>query len=79
MLIESSLRRKGVVQCYVKAVMKMYQEVLSQVKVEGEDSKEFAVRVGIHQRSILPPLIFAVMMDLVTGDGEGGTCPDVCR
>ena len=40
-------------ECYVKAVMKMYQEVLSQVKVEGEDSKEFIVRVSIHQRSIL--------------------------
>ena len=44
-LIESSLRRKGVVECYVNAMMKMYQKVLSQVKVEGEDSKEFAVRV----------------------------------
>ena len=65
-LIESSLRRKGEVECYMNAVMKMYQEVLSQVKVEGQDSKEFAVRVGIHQRSILSPLIFAVVMDVVT-------------
>ena len=32
---ESSLRRKRVVECYVNAVMKIYQEVLSQVKVEG--------------------------------------------
>ena len=66
MLIESSLRRKGVVECYVNAVMKMYQDVLSQVKVEDEDSKEFAVRVGIHQGSILLPFIFAVVMDVVT-------------
>ena len=50
-LIESSLRRQGVVECYMKAVMKMYKEVLSQVKVKGVDSKEFTVRVGIHQRS----------------------------
>ena len=48
----------------MKAVMKMYQDVLSQVKVEGED-KEFAVRVGIHQGSILLPFIFAVVMDVV--------------
>ena len=34
-------------ECYVNAMMKMYKEV--QVKVEGEDSKEFAVRVSIHQ------------------------------
>ena len=27
--IESSLRRKGVMECYVKRVMKMYKEVLS--------------------------------------------------
>ena len=81
-LIESSLRRKGVVECYVNAVMKMYQKMLSQVKVEGEDSKEFAVRVGIHQGSDLLLFIFAVVMDEVTGEGgggKGGTCPDVCR
>ena len=65
-LIESSLRRKSMVECYVKAVMKMYEETLSQVKVEGEASKEFAVRVGIHQGSILSPFIFAVVMDVVT-------------
>ena len=65
----------------MKAVMKMYQEMLSQVKVEGDDSKEFAMRAGIHQqRSILSPFIFAVVMDVLTGGcGEGGTCPDVCR
>ena len=34
--------------------------------MEVEDSKEFAVRVGIHQGSILSPLIFAVVMDVVT-------------
>ena len=50
----------------MNAVMKMYQKVLSQVKVEGEDSKEFAVRVGIHQGSIPSPLLFAVVMDVVT-------------
>ena len=65
-LIESSLRKKGVVECYIKAVMKMYKEVLSQVKVEGEDSKEFTVRVGIHQGSVLSSLIFAVVMYVVT-------------
>ena len=50
----------------MNAVMKMYQEVLSQVKVEGEDSKKFTVRVVIHQGSILSLLIFAVVMDVVT-------------
>ena len=67
MLIESSLRRKGVVECYVKAVMKMYQEVLSQVKVEGEDSKVHSESGHTsNQGSILLPFVFAVVMDVVT-------------
>ena len=65
-LIESSVRRKGVVKCYVKAVMKMYKEVLSQLKVEGYNSKEFEVREGIHQGSVLSPFIFVVVMDVLT-------------
>ena len=65
-LIESSLRKKGVMECYVKAVMEIYKEVLSRVNVEGEDSREFEVRVGIHQGSVLSPFIFAVVMDVVT-------------
>ena len=73
-LIESSLRRKGVVECYVNAVMKMYKEVLSQVKVEGEDSKEFAARVGISQGSILLPFVFAVVMDVVTEEVAEEEC-----
>ena len=59
-LIESSLRRHRVLKCYVKAVMKMYEEVLSQVKVEGENMKEFAVQVGIHQGLVLSPYIFVI-------------------
>ena len=54
--------------------------VLSQVKVEGEDSKEFAVRVGILQGSVLS--CSYLCCDDGCGDregGQGGTCPDVCR
>ena len=44
--------------------------MLSHVKVEGEYSKEFAVRVGIHQGSILSPFIFAVVMEEVAKEGR---------
>ena len=43
----------------------VYGGVVS-LKVEGEDSKKLAVRVGIHQGSILSPFIFAVVMDVMT-------------
>ena len=54
------------VKCYVTAVMKRYKEVLSHVKVICEKLKEFALRVGIHLRTVLLPFIFAVVMDVVT-------------
>jgi len=62
----------------VKAVMKIYKGVLFQVKMEDEVSNEFAVRVGMHQGSVLSPFIFAVMMNVVTRGGKW-TCPDVHR
>ena len=49
------------------------------MKVEGEDSKEFAARVDTHQDPVLSPFIFAAVMDVVTGGSEEWTCPDVCR
>ena len=65
LLSESSLRRKGVMECYMKAVMKMYQEVLSLVKVEGEDS---GVRSeGGHTSRVNPFTVhLCVVMDVVT-------------
>ena len=60
-------------ECYVKAVMKMYKEVLSQVKVKGENS-EFALRVGIHQGSVLLLFIFVVVMDVVTEEVANEGC-----
>ena len=38
------------------------------MKEEVEESKEFAVRVSIHQESVLLPFIFAVVMDVVTDE-----------
>ena len=73
-LTDSSLRRKGVVECYVNAVMKMYQEVLSQVKVEG-------VRSESRHTSGVNHIAAHLCCDDGCGDrggGKGRTCPDVC-
>ena len=62
-------------ECYVKAVMKMYKKVLSQMKVEGKDANEFAVRVGIHEGSVL----CSGNGCGDSGGGKQGACPDVYR
>ena len=65
-LIEHALRKKCVIESYVKAVMKMYEGVVSQVKIEGCCSGQFSINVGVHQGSVLSPLLFAIVMDVVT-------------
>ena len=72
-LIESYLRRKGVVECYVNAVMKMYQ-------VKGENSKEFCYESG-HTSRVNPIAAHLCCGDgcCDRGGGEGETCLDVTQ
>jgi hypothetical protein len=65
-LIEWAMRRKGVPEYYVKVVNSMYDGVCSSVVVDGEESDAFQVRVGVHQGSVLSPLLFAIVIDVVT-------------
>ena len=46
----------------------MYRNIKTSVKIVGERSKEFEVKVDIHQSLILSPLLFAVVMNEVTKD-----------
>ena len=63
-----SLRRKGVLEREIKAIMEMYANIETSVKVEYARLESFDVKVGVHQGSILSPLLFALVMDQVTKD-----------
>ena len=52
----------------VKAVMEMYREAETAVQVEGERSDWFKIGVGVHQGSVLSPLLFAIVMDALTDE-----------
>ena len=62
-LIEWALRRKGVPERLVAAIMAMYNQVETVVQMEGETSDSFMVKVGVHQGSILSPLLFNIVLD----------------
>lgn len=46
----------------------MYQETKTCVKTAVGQSKEFKVQVGVHQGSVLSPLLFNIVMDYLAKD-----------
>ena len=54
-------------------MMSLHEEAKKRARVDSELLKEFKVKVGIHQGSVLSPLLFAEVVDVViefTREGE---------
>ena len=72
-----TLRRKGVLVREIKAIMEMYTNIETSVKVEYTRSESFDVKVGVHQGSILSPLLFALVINEVTKDIREGVVKEM--
>ena len=66
-VIEWALRKKGVNEELVRAVMRLYEGARTKIKVGTGMSEAFDVKVGVHQGSVLSPFLFVVVMDVVCG------------
>ena len=53
--------------------MSLYKGCKTAVSVDGELSSSFSVKVGVHQGSALSPLLFIVVMDVLTEDVRNGS------
>ena len=62
--------KKKVPEMMVRVVMSLYKEATTKIKVGSSYSDEFPVKVGVHQRSVLPPFLFAPAIDVVTEEME---------
>ena len=60
------MRKKGIQEVMVRAVMSLYEGAKTRVRVGLELSEEFEVKVGVHQGSMLSPLVFAILVNVVT-------------
>ena len=67
-VIEFALRKKGAEEKLVQTVMRLYKGARNRVRVDSEVSEPFEVKVGVHQGSVLSPLLFVAVMDVL---GEG--------
>ena len=60
------MRKRGIPEVIVRAVMSLYEGAKTRVRVGQELSEEFEVKVGVQQGSGLLPLVFAIVVDAVT-------------
>ena len=50
----------------------LYTEDCTVVRTDAELSESFKVKVGLHQGSVLRPLLFAAVMDVVSSESRNG-------
>ena len=53
--------------------MSLYKGCKTAVSVDGELSSSFSMKFGVHQGSALSPLLFILVMDVLTEDVRGGS------
>ena len=61
-----ALRRKGVDEWLVDVIKAMYVGATTAVRVNDKESAEFEVKVGVHQGSVLSPMLFIIVMDALS-------------
>ena len=72
-VISFTLRQKGVPGYLVNVFMSLYKGCKTAVLVHEELSSSFSVKVGVHQGSALSPLLFIMVMDVLTEDSRDGS------
>ena len=61
-----ALRKLGVDEWIVRLVQGMYSNARSRVHVGKGYSEEFEVKVGVHQGSVLSPLLFIIVLEVLS-------------
>ena len=61
-----ALRSAGVEEWMVNVVKAMYAGACTSVKLQNGESAAFEVNVGVHQGSVLSPLLFVIVLDTLS-------------
>ena len=57
--------------------MSLYEDSKTKVKVRSEFSEEFCVVVGVHQKSALSPLLFSIVVYVLTENAREGVLKEI--
>ena len=61
-LVWQALRAQGVPEAYLELVKDMYPDATTEMTTKAGISKPFKVEVGVHQGSVLSPLLFTTVI-----------------
>ena len=67
------MRKLGLEEWIVRFVQAMYTNTKSKVRVNNCYSEEFGVKVGVHQGSVLSPLLFIIVLEALSREFRTGT------
>ena len=68
-----AMRKLGLDEWIVKFVQTMYVNTKSKVRVNNLYTDEFEVKVGVHQGSVLSPLLFIIVLEALSQEFRTGT------
>ena len=67
-----ALRYLGVDEWIVSVIKAMYEDASTKVRMNGRESRAFSVRVGVHQGSVLSPLLFIIVLEALSREFREG-------
>ena len=67
-----ALRRVGVEEWLIKVIKSMYEGCTTSVQMYGEESENFEVKVGVHQGSVLSPILLNIVMQAIADNFKKG-------
>jgi hypothetical protein len=67
-----ALQKYKVSSKYITLIKDMYDNVETSVRTSVRDTNDFPINIGLHQGSALSPYLFALVMDEVIRDIQGG-------
>lgn len=67
-----ALRMAGIEEWLVQAVMALFAGAKMHIQTACGNSESFDVKVGVHQGSVLSPLLFIIIMDVISMEIKEG-------
>ena len=64
-VMERDMRKKVLSEVMIQEVISLFDGAKTRVRVGSAYSEEFKVKVCVHQGSVLLPLLFTIVVDLV--------------